>query len=60
MKLNYIENKRYKRILNNINLDVNVGEFIGIIGCSGCGKSSLLNILNNKIYTKTYKGKILI
>ena len=60
MKLNYIENKRYKRILNNINLDVNVGEFIGIVGCSGCGKSSLLNILNNKIYTKTYKGKILI
>lgn len=60
MKINFKENKRYKRILNNINLDINVGEFVGIIGCSGCGKSSLLNILNNKIYTKTYRGEIRI
>ena len=58
MKFKYKENKRYKRILNNINLDIYVGEFVGIIGCSGCGKSSLLNIIDNKIYTKTYSGKI--
>lgn len=56
MKFDYSENKRYKRILNSINLDIYVGEFVGIIGCSGCGKSSLLNIVNNKIYTKTYSG----
>lgn len=56
MKLDYHSNKRYKRILNNINLDIYTGEFVGIIGCSGCGKSSLLNVINNKIYTKTYSG----
>lgn len=31
--------------LNNINLEVNRGEFIAIMGPSGCGKSTLLNIL---------------
>lgn len=31
--------------LNNINLDVEKGEFISIMGPSGCGKSTMLNIL---------------
>lgn len=31
--------------LNNINLQVDEGDFIGIMGPSGCGKSSLLNII---------------
>jgi putative ABC transport system ATP-binding protein len=31
--------------LNNINLQVNKGEFLSIMGPSGCGKSSLLNII---------------
>lgn len=31
--------------LNEINLDVEQGEFISIMGPSGCGKSTLLNIL---------------
>ncbi len=31
--------------LENINLNINEGEFISIMGPSGCGKSSLLNIL---------------
>jgi len=31
--------------LNNINLEVNQGEFISIMGPSGCGKSTLLNIM---------------
>ncbi len=31
--------------LNNINLEVNRGEFIAIMGPSGCGKSTLLNII---------------
>lgn len=56
MKIDYRENKNYKRILSDINLDINVGEFVGIIGSSGSGKSSLLNVINNKIYTKTYFG----
>ncbi len=35
--------------LDNINFDVNEGEFISIVGPSGCGKSTILSILNNLI-----------
>lgn len=31
--------------LENINLDINEGEFLSIMGPSGCGKSTLLNII---------------
>lgn len=33
------------KAIDNINLDVYKGDFIAIVGTSGCGKSSLLNIL---------------
>jgi ABC-type nitrate/sulfonate/bicarbonate transport system ATPase subunit len=32
-------------ILQNINLQINKGEFVCIVGASGCGKSTLMNIL---------------
>ena len=32
-------------VLKDINLDVNEGEFISIMGPSGSGKSSLLNVI---------------
>ena len=31
--------------LNNVNIEVEKGEFVAIMGPSGCGKSTLLNIL---------------
>ena len=31
--------------LENINLQVNAGEFLSVMGPSGCGKSTLLNII---------------
>jgi putative ABC transport system ATP-binding protein len=31
--------------LNNVNLEINEGEFIAIMGPSGCGKSTLLNVV---------------
>lgn len=32
-------------VLNNINLQVKLGEIVGIVGKSGCGKSTLLKLL---------------
>jgi len=31
--------------LNNINIEINKGEFVSIMGPSGCGKSTLLNVI---------------
>lgn len=50
-------------ILNNINLKVNYGETIAIVGISGCGKTTLLKLvagLINKTTEYYYNGKILI
>lgn len=47
--------------LDNINLDINGGEFISLIGPSGCGKSTLLRIIADLIQpsggTITVNGK---
>ncbi len=34
-----------KEIFNNLNLEINAGDFCSIIGPSGCGKTTLLNLL---------------
>ncbi len=34
-----------KRILNNISLDINAGDFIILLGSNGSGKSTLLNLI---------------
>ena len=33
------------RALNNVNLKITKGEFVSIIGHSGCGKSTVMNIV---------------
>lgn len=59
--LNYIYNPGTpfeKKALDNINLDVNEGEFIGLIGHTGSGKSTLVQHLNGLI--KPSSGDIII
>lgn len=36
-----------KQIISNLDLDINQGEIVGLIGLSGAGKSTLLRIINN-------------
>ena len=44
--MNYHSIKGETQALNNINFEVDDGDFISILGPSGCGKSTLLNIMN--------------
>ncbi len=41
----YGEEPNIVKALNNVNIEVNEGEFVAIIGTSGSGKSTLLNML---------------
>lgn len=54
-------NKVYKngvRALENVNLNIEDGEFVSLIGISGAGKTSLMRIINGSV-TPT-EGRILI
>lgn len=44
--------RKGKYILNDINLDIKSGETIGIIGGTGCGKTSLINLIS-RLYDVT-------
>jgi len=46
------------QILKGVNLEVNKGEIVAIVGASGAGKSSLLNILGT--LDKADSGKVII
>ncbi len=42
--------------LENVNLEINKGEFVSVMGPSGCGKSTLLNIIG--LLDKPTKGTV--
>ena len=48
-----------KKILNNINLNINAGEFHVIMGRNGTGKSTLANIITGKEGYDITSGDIL-
>jgi len=55
------EGTQYKQVLSNINLEVPEGEFLAILGFSGTGKSTLMNMVAGLEKptkgTVTFKGK---
>ena len=61
ISLNYHSIKGETQALNNVNFEVNEGEFISILGPSGCGKSTLLNIMSGLLEPSNgyvlYKGE---
>jgi putative ABC transport system ATP-binding protein len=42
----YREAERDHLVLENVNAEINEGEFVVLVGKSGCGKSSLLNLIS--------------
>lgn len=46
MSMNYHSIKGETKALENVNFEVEQGDFISILGPSGCGKSTLLNIIS--------------
>ena len=42
--------------LQNVSLDVNTNEFVSILGHSGCGKTTLLNLI--AVFEKPSSGRI--
>lgn len=57
-KVDFYYDKSDKKIIDNLSLDINKGEFIGIAGPSGCGKSTLIKMISK--LEKHSKGSILI
>ena len=57
-KVSYQYNKSLPKILNNINLEINMGDKIAIKGQTGSGKSTLTNIISGLL--EPTEGKILI
>ena len=45
LSFTYPDDKKQKLILKDINLNVNPGEFVCLLGQSGCGKSTMLRLL---------------
>lgn len=50
--------KKKKKILSDLTISIESGEFVAIVGCSGAGKTTLMNILGG--YNKPSTGKVYV
>lgn len=55
---NITKNYKDKKVLKNISLEIEKGKLVAFIGASGCGKTTMLKLINR--LTKPTKGKIYI
>lgn len=53
-----VYNNSNQKALDDINLDINQGEFVAIIGLSGAGKSTLIRTINKMI--ETNNGELVV
>ncbi len=53
-----VVNKKKRKILSPVSLRIKSGEFIAIVGCSGAGKTTLMNILSG--YIKPSAGHVYV
>jgi ATP-binding cassette, subfamily B, heavy metal transporter len=58
ISFSYSNQANNKYIFKNLSLHINAGEKIGIVGATGCGKSTLINLIAG-LYQPT-KGKVYI
>ncbi|MEE9241467.1 MAG: ABC transporter ATP-binding protein [bacterium] len=58
LSMDYMLKDRVVSALKNINLDIKEGEFLCVVGLSGCGKTTLLNILGG--FFQHTEGEILL
>lgn len=56
--LSFLYSGRKENALNNISIDIRKGEKIGIVGASGCGKTTLIKIILKLLHS--YKGKVFV
>ena len=57
-KLNFFYNQKNNLVLKDVSFKVNKGSIIGIIGSTGSGKSTLVNIISGLIYP--LKGNLMV
>ena len=57
VKMNFKQGRGYFHALHDINFSAYDGDFICLLGSSGCGKTSLLNIMAG--YVRPSDGRVL-